>query len=88
MSKFLRGNLYANISMCIKRARQIELERFEDLTSKLSDWGNYMGNFQDSEENFSAQEEISIYFENLKKPELVAVDEFEESKIVKIDVSM
>ena len=48
MHKFLNGNLYENIVMCIKRAKQIELERFEDITSKLSDWNNYVDNFNNS----------------------------------------
>lgn len=86
MHKFLNGNLYENIVMCIKRAKQIELERFEDITSKLSDWNNYVDNFSNSNVNFAAQEEISLYFENLKKPELMAMEEFEASKIMKIEI--
>ena len=86
MRKFLNGNLYDNIIMCIKRAKQIELERFEDINNKLSDWNNYIDNFHNTNVDFTAQKEISLYFENLKKPELIAMDEFEMSKLMKIEI--
>lgn len=88
MSTFSRGNLYKNVSTCIIRARQIELDRFEDLSGKLNDWLNYVGEFPSDEAfNDDAQDEISQFFENLKKPELVAMDEFKCSKLKVEEVS-
>ena len=88
MSRFSQGNLYKNILICMKRARQIELDRFEDLSGKLNDWISYVGEFNDSSEtyNVDAQDEISQFFENLKKPELVSMEEFECSRLKVEDV--
>ena len=82
MYRLSSGNLYKNILICLKRARQIELERYEDLNGKLKDWIEYAGELSfDGLYNVDAQNEISQYFENLKKPELTAIEEFEDSEL-------
>lgn len=87
MCRFLRGNLYKNVLVCIKRAREIELERFEDLSTKLHDWMSYVGEISfDGNYNVDARNEIAQFFENLEKPELVAIEEFEASRLKVEDV--
>lgn len=88
MCRLSRGNLYKNVLVCIKRAREIELERFEDLSTKLHDWMSYVGEISfDGKYNVDAQNEIAQFFENLEKPELVAIEEFEASRLKVEDVT-
>ena len=82
MEKFMKDNLYQNIVVCLKRARQVEFDMYEDINSKLSDWIDYSDQFTESETNFKAQNKIAQYYEKLEKPENVAIKEFENDNLV------
>ena len=81
VDKFIKGNLYQNVVICIKRARQIEFDMFEEINSKLSDWIDYSDQFSESETNFEVQNKIARYYERLEKPENIAIKEFENSDL-------
>lgn len=87
MRELIFGNLYKNVLACMTEGRRIELDRYEDLNNKLNDWIEYLDKFDQETTDIAAQDEISQFFENLKKPELVALDEFFDKKLVIEDIS-
>ena len=74
------GNVYESLVVISKRARQISVKMKEELNSKLAVFASKEDNLEEIFEN-REQIEISRYYEKLPKPSLLAISEFEESKI-------
>ncbi|MEZ7884409.1 MAG: DNA-directed RNA polymerase subunit omega [Bacteroidales bacterium] len=74
------GNVYESIVIISKRANQISAELKQELNQKLEEFSNYADTLEETFEN-REQIEISRYYEKLPKPSLLAISEFEESKI-------
>ena len=74
------GNVYESIVIISKRANQISAELKQELNQKLEEFSNYAHTLEETFEN-REQIEISRYYEKLPKPSLLAISEFEESKI-------
>jgi len=85
MDRFIKDNLYQNVVICIKRARQIEFDMFEEINSKLNDWLDYSDQFSETEVNFEVQNKIAQYYEKLEKPENIAIKEFENNEITVVE---
>lgn len=74
------GNVYESIVIISKRANQISAELKQELNQKLEEFSNYADTLEETFEN-REQIEISRYYEKLPKPSLLAISEFEETKI-------
>lgn len=74
------GNLYETIVIIAKRANQISAEMKEEINGKLSEFTTSADNLEEIFEN-REQIEISKYYERLPKPTLIAIQEYQESKI-------
>lgn len=74
------GNVYESIVIISKRANQISAELKQELNQKLEEFSNYADTLEETFEN-REQIEISRYYEKLPKPSLLAISEFEDSKI-------
>ncbi|MGQ9621638.1 MAG: DNA-directed RNA polymerase subunit omega [Bacteroidales bacterium] len=74
------GNIYEAVVIIGKRANQIAVEMKQELNKKLEEFSSYADNLEEVFEN-REQIEISKYYERLPKPTLIALQEFEESKI-------
>lgn len=74
------GNIYESVMIIAKRANQISAEMKIELSQKLEEFSNYADTLEETFEN-REQIEISRYYEKLPKANLIAINEFEESKI-------
>lgn len=74
------GNIYEAVVIIGKRANQISVEMKQELNKKLEEFSFYADNLEEVFEN-REQIEISKYYERLPKPTLIALQEFEESKM-------
>jgi len=74
------GNIYESVIICTRRANQIAVEMKQELNSKLEEFASFNDNLEEVFEN-REQIEISKFYERLPKPTLIALAEFEESKI-------
>mgnify|MGYP005836573071 CR=1 FL=1 len=74
------GNIYEAVVIIGKRANQISVEMKQELNKKLEEFVTVADNLEEVFEN-REQIEISKYYERLPKPVLIALQEFEESKI-------
>jgi len=74
------GNIYESVVIIGKRANQIAVELKQELNKKLEEFSSFTDNLEEVFEN-KEQIEISKYYERLPKPTLIALQEFEESKI-------
>ena len=74
------GNTYEAVVIIGKRANQIAVELKQELNKKLEEFSSFTDNLEEVFEN-KEQIEISKYYERLPKPTLIALQEFEESKI-------
>ncbi|MFI3297157.1 MAG: DNA-directed RNA polymerase subunit omega [bacterium] len=74
------GNIYETVRIIAKRANQISVEVKHDLDKKLADFSSATDNLEEVFEN-REQIEISRYYEQLPKPTLRAVAEFENDAI-------
>ena len=72
------GNVYESVVIMGKRANQIGAEMKEELTKKLQEFGTASDNL---EEVFENDDQISRDYERLRKPTLIATQEFLEDKI-------
>ena len=75
------GNVYKAIVIMSKRARQVSAHTREELNTKLSEFASSVDNLEEIFEN-REQIEISKYYEKMPKPTAVAIDEFEEGKVM------
>jgi len=74
------GNIYQTVAIISKRANQIALSMKEELRNKLDEFGTSTDNLEEVFEN-REQVEIARYYEQLPKPTLVAISEFQNEKI-------
>lgn len=74
------GNIYETVRIIAKRANQISAETKQELDRKLADFSSTNDNFEEVFEN-REQIEISRYYEQLPKPTLCAIQEFEDGEI-------
>ena len=74
------GNIYETVVILSKRANQISREVKEELDKKLADFSSANDNLEEVFEN-REQIEISRYYEQLPKPTLRAIKEFEDGEI-------
>jgi DNA-directed RNA polymerase subunit K/omega len=75
------GNIYETVCIVAKRANQIAAEMKNDLQNKLKEFVSMNDSLEEISEN-REQIEISRYYEKLPKPTLIALEEFEEDKLV------
>jgi DNA-directed RNA polymerase subunit K/omega len=73
-------NIYETVIVVARRANQIAVEMKQELNKKLEEFASYTDNLEEVFEN-REQIEISKFYERLPKPALIALQEFEESKI-------
>ena len=81
LSKPTGGNIYESIVVFSKRADQINTELKEELSSKLEEFASSTDNLEEIFEN-REQIEVSRFYERLPKPGSMAVQEFEEERVV------
>lgn len=74
------GNIYETVRIIAKRANQISAETKQELDKKLADFSSANDNFEEVFEN-REQIEISRYYEQLPKPTLCAIQEFEDGDV-------
>jgi len=74
------GNIYQSVAIISKRANQIALNMKEELSSKLDEFASSTDNLEEVFEN-REQVEIARHYEQLPKPTLVAINEFQNGKI-------
>ena len=74
------GNIYETISMLSKRANQISAEIKEELSSKLSEFVTHTDSLDEIFEN-REQIEVARFYEQLPKPTLIAIHEYQNEKI-------
>ena len=74
------GNVYETVAIIAKRANQISVEVKHELDKKLADFSSSNDNLEEVFEN-REQIEISRYYEQLPKPTLRAIHEFENGEI-------
>jgi DNA-directed RNA polymerase subunit K/omega len=75
------GNIYKSLAIVSKRARQISANIKTELSGKLAEFASNVDNLEEIFEN-REQIEISKFYERMPKPTLVALDEFNEGKIM------
>ena len=73
-------NVYETGIVVSRRANQIAVEMKQELNKKLEEFASYTDNLEEVFEN-REQIEISKFYEKLPKPTLIALQEFEESKV-------
>ena len=74
------GNVYESVAIIGKRANQISVEIKNDLSKKLAEFASYNDSLEEIFEN-REQIEISRYYEKLRKPTLLATQEFLEGNV-------
>ncbi|MCS7005363.1 MAG: DNA-directed RNA polymerase subunit omega [Cytophagales bacterium] len=75
------GNIYESVSIMGRRARQIAVKVKEELTQKLAEFASNVDNLEEIFEN-KEQIEISKFYERMPKPTQVAIDEFQNGKLI------
>jgi DNA-directed RNA polymerase subunit K/omega len=76
------GNIYETVAILSKRANQIAAELKEDFQERVKDFASHYT--QDAyEENIENREqsEFARFYENLPKPAVLAIHEFENNEI-------
>jgi DNA-directed RNA polymerase subunit K/omega len=74
------NNIYETVIIVSRRSNQISVEMKQELNKKLEEFASYTDNLEEVFEN-REQIEISKFYERLPKPTLIALQEFEESRI-------
>ena len=74
------GNIYETVIVVARRSNQISVEMKQELNKKLEEFASFTDNLEEVFEN-REQIEISKFYERLPKPTLIALQEFEESKV-------
>lgn len=74
------GNIYETVRIISKRANQISVDMKHELDKKLADFSSASDNLEEVFEN-REQIEISRYYEQLPKPTLRAIAEFENNDV-------
>ena len=73
------GNVYLSAVVISKRANQIAEKQKEELRNRLEPFVNDTDNLEEIQEN-REQIEISLMYERMPKPSLLATQEFAEGK--------
>ncbi len=73
-------NIYQSVVIISKRANQIGQEMKEELNSKLEEFASSTDNLEEIFEN-REQIEISRHYEQLPKPSLIAISEFNNDNV-------
>lgn len=74
------GNIYKTVSILSKRANQIAVELKEEFTEKSHDFHSLSEALDEYSEN-REQIEVGRFFEQLPKPSVLAIHEFEKGQI-------
>jgi DNA-directed RNA polymerase subunit K/omega len=74
------NNIYQSVVIISKRANQIGQEMKEELNGKLEEFASSTDNLEEIFEN-REQIEIARYYEQLPKPSLIAINEFNNNNI-------
>jgi len=76
------GNIYETVAILSKRANQIASELKEDFQERVKDFATHYVNdvFEENQEN-KEQVEFARFYEQLPKPVIMAVHEFENNEI-------
>jgi len=74
-------NIYETVAIISKRARQIAVNVKEELNAKLAEFASTVDNLEEIFEN-REQIEISKFYERLPKATNIAIEEFEEGKVM------
>lgn len=74
------GNIYESVVVLYKRANQIAAAEKKELTKKLEDFKSERDTMDEVFEN-NEQIQISRYYEQKPKPDLVALAEFENGEL-------
>jgi hypothetical protein len=76
------GNIYETVAILSKRANQIASELKEDFQERVKDFASHFTNdvFEENLEN-REQTELARFFEQLPKPAVLAIHEFENRNI-------
>jgi len=77
------GNIYKTVAILSKRANQIATELKEDFHERAKDFATHNNNqdvFEESQENVE-QVELARFFEQMPKPAIIAIQEFERNEI-------
>ena len=69
------GNLYETVVILSKRANQISLAEKKEIAHKLEE-------FKSERDTMEEQIEISMYYERLPKPDLIAISEYQNGELV------
>ncbi|MEG2071466.1 MAG: DNA-directed RNA polymerase subunit omega [Bacteroidales bacterium] len=73
-------NIYETVAIISKRANQISLELKDEFHEKSQEFSNVTDTLEEVFEN-REQIELAKYFEQLPKPTLLAINEFENGQI-------
>ena len=74
------GNIYKTVSILSKRANQISVELKEEFVEKSHEFHSLSDSMEEFLEN-REQIEIARFFEQLPKPSILAIHEFEKGQI-------
>ena len=74
------GNVYETVCVISKRSNQIAAAIKQDLDAKLQEFASPTDGLEEVFEN-REQIEISLYYERLPKPTLIATQEYEEGEL-------
>lgn len=74
------GNLYETLSVLSKRSNQIGAEIKEELSAKLSEFITHTDSLDEVFEN-REQIEVARFYEQLPKPTLIAIHEYQNDRI-------
>jgi DNA-directed RNA polymerase subunit K/omega len=80
------GNIYESVAILSKRANQIAVELKEDFQERAKDFASHNHNnnnqdvFEETNEN-KEQVELARFYEQLPKPAVLAIHEFEHKEI-------
>ena len=74
-------NIYETVTIISKRSRQIAVNVKEELNAKLAEFASTVDNLEEIFEN-REQIEISKFYERLPKATNIAIEEFEEGKVM------
>ncbi|MCF0210569.1 MAG: RNA polymerase Rpb6 [Bacteroidales bacterium] len=75
------GNFYETVAMLSKRSDQIATDLKQELNKKIEDFAISENGIDDSIEN-KEQIEVSRFYEQLPKPYLIAIKEYQDDKLL------
>lgn len=73
-------NIYKSVSIIGQRANQVATKLKQELNAKLAEFGPASDSLEEIVEN-REQIEIARFYEQIPKPTLLAIDEFQKDKV-------